>query len=211
MNKDRLFLYAITDRSCLKGGISLTEAVEQAILGGATIVQLREKNMPFAELSALARDVGAVCKKYGVPLIINDSVKVCLAADADGVHLGQGDMSAREARELLGADKIIGVTAKTVRQALDAAAAGADYIGSGAVFSTQTKPDAKSMDIKTLKSITAASPIPAVAIGGINGGNVQKLRGSGISGAAVVSGIFAAPDIKAAAADLYAKLKEIIR
>ncbi|MCD8181579.1 MAG: thiamine phosphate synthase [Firmicutes bacterium] len=209
INRKILRLYAVTDRSHL-GGRTLGEDVERALKGGVTLLQLREKNMPFEELVQSAREIKEICRKYNVPLIINDNVRAAVAVGADGVHLGQGDMPADEARALLGNDKIIGVTAKTVLQARKAEADGADYIGSGAVFGTATKSDAKKMDIATLKSITAAVGIPVAAIGGITAENVGALSGTGIAGAAVVSGIFAQSDIEKAARKLYRKIGEII-
>ena len=181
-------LYAITDRSLIQ--TSLAADIEQAVKGGAELIQLREKNVTDEQYTAYAVEALGICRKYNVPLIINDNINVCLAAGADGVHLGQSDASPAEARKILGDAAIIGVTAKTAQQARKAFADGADYIGSGAVFGTTTKGDAKKMDIKTLKSITAASELPVYAIGGINADNISQLAGSGIYGAAVVSGIF---------------------
>lgn len=210
MNIDRktMRLYAVTHRSWL-GGRSLAEDVEAAIKGGATLIQLREKNMDINNFAKEAEEILLMCRKYNVPLIINDNIDVALAVGADGVHLGQSDMNAAKAREILGEDKIIGVTAKTVSQAQKAQRDGADYLGSGAVFGTSTKADAKPMDLETLRSITASVNIPVVAIGGITGENVLCLKGSGIAGAAVVSGIFAQKDVEAAARDLSRKICEI--
>ena len=211
MNKENLLLYAITDRSWLKENETLKEAVKSALEGGATIIQLREKNLSYDEFLHTASELLPLCHSFGVKLIINDNVQICLEANADGVHLGQGDLNAYEARKILGDDKIIGVTAKTVEQAKKAFADGADYIGSGAVFGTSTKSDAKKMDIETLKSITASVDIPVVAIGGICIDNVEKLYGSGISGVAVVSGIFAQRDIKKAAQEILRKIQFLRR
>lgn len=210
MNIDRkaMRLYAVTDRSWLDGR-SLAEDVEAAIRGGATLIQLREKSMDINDFVEEAEEILSVCRKYGVPLIINDNIDVALAVGADGIHIGQDDTSAAKAREILGEDKIIGVTAKTVCQAQKAERDGADYLGSGAVFGTSTKADAKPMNLETLKSITSSVNIPVVAIGGITGENVLYLKGSGIAGAAVVSGIFAQKDIEAAARDLSRKIYEI--
>lgn len=201
-------IYAVTDRSWLDGR-SLAQDVEAAIKGGATLIQLREKNMDLDSFLKEAEEILLICRKHDVPLIINDNIDVALAAGADGVHLGQNDINAASAREILGKDKIIGVTAKTVWQAQKAERDGADYLGSGAVFGTSTKADAKPMDLETLRSITASVNIPVVAIGGITGENILRLRGSGIAGAAVVSGIFAQKDIEAAARDLSRKICEI--
>lgn len=181
-------LYAITDRNLIQS--SLGEDIAAAVKGGAGLIQLREKNVTEDEYIAYAREALAVCRSLGAKLIINDSVSVCAAAGADGVHLGQGDADPKEARRILGGNAIIGVTAKTVEQAQRAEADGADYLGSGAVFGTSTKADAVKMDIETLREIAATVSIPVYAIGGINAENISQLRGSGIYGAAVVSGIF---------------------
>lgn len=181
-------LYAITDRNLIQS--SLGEDIAAAVKGGAGLIQLREKNVTEDEYIAYAREALAVCRSLGARLIINDSVSVCAAAGADGVHLGQGDTDPKEARRILGGNAIIGVTAKTAEQAQRAEADGADYLGSGAVFGTSTKADAVKMDIETLREIAATVSIPVYAIGGINAENISQLRGSGIYGAAVVSGIF---------------------
>ncbi len=209
MDKKILRLYAVTDRSWLNGR-ALEDDIEKAIKGGVTLVQLREKNIATDDIIKSAIRIKSVCKKHGIPLIINDNVDAVIGSDADGVHLGQSDMSISEARKILGKNKIIGATAKTVEQAHKAELEGADYLGSGAIFGTTTKDDAKKMDIETLKSIIQSVKIPVVAIGGIIGENILELRGTGISGAAVVSGIFAQNDIEKAAEDLYKKAGEII-
>lgn len=196
-----LQLYAVTDRRWLRG-TSLASAVEQALQGGVTCVQLREKDLPFAEFLASAREIKALCQRHHVPFIVDDDLDIALAADADGLHIGQKDMPAAEARKLLGPDKILGVTAKTVEQAIAAWQAGADYLGSGAVFPTGTKKDTIPLPLTELQKITAAVPIPVVAIGGIDAGNISQLEGTGIAGVAVVSGIFAQAEIKKAASDL---------
>lgn len=182
-------LYAITDRRLIHS--SLAEDIEAAIRGGAGMIQLREKNITRDEYIRAAEEALEVCRRRGVPLIINDSIEVCAAVGADGVHLGQGDGDPKYARRLLGSGAIIGVTAKTTEQVKAACAAGADYIGTGAVFGTSTKADALPMDGETLTYLTSLSTVPVYAIGGINAGNINRLRGSGIYGAAVVSGIFA--------------------
>ncbi|MGN0162616.1 MAG: thiamine phosphate synthase [Candidatus Ornithomonoglobus sp.] len=181
-------LYAITDRGLIQR--SLGEDIEAAVKGGAGLIQLREKNISDEKYIEYAEEALAVCRKYNVPLIINDNIEVCIKSGADGVHLGQGDASPADARRILGSGAIIGVTAKTALQAQKAYSDGADYIGSGAVFGTVTKGDAKKMSIDTLKEITAVSKLPVYAIGGINIDNVQELKGSGVYGIAVVSGIF---------------------
>lgn len=194
-NKDRLRLYAITDRRWLKGK-SLAEQVEKAIRGGATMIQLREKDMPMDDFLAEAIEIQKVCARGGVPLIINDNLEIALRSGADGVHVGQEDMSPCEIRRRAGRNLIVGVTAKTVEQALRAQAEGADYLGSGAVFGTATKSNARAMSLETLRAICTAVKLPVVAIGGINRDNISRLHSTGVSGVAVVSGIFAAEDIE---------------
>lgn len=194
LNREMLRLYAVTDRAWT-GKQTLAEQVEAALKGGATCVQLREKTLERDAFLAGAIEMKALCGKYGVPLIINDDVEIALESGADGVHVGQDDMNARNVRRLAGDRLIVGVTAKTVEQARAAQEAGADYIGSGAVFGSTTKLNARPMTIQTLAGICASVDIPVVAIGGINRSNVEILSGTGICGAAVVSGIFAAEDI----------------
>ena len=209
LKKEDLRLYAITDSRLLKEGQTLPEAVEEAILGGATMVQLREKNIEKDELAALAKGVQEVCRVHGIPFIVNDDPYLAKSIGADGVHVGQEDTDAEEARRILGPDAIVGVTAKTVEQAKRAVAAGADYLGSGAVFGSVTKTDALPMTKELLTDITAAAGIPVVAIGGIDAGNAGLLKGTGISGLAVVSGIFASEDVRGAAGKLRAIADEI--
>lgn len=192
--RNMLRLYAVTDSRWL-GGKTLCSQVEQAILGGVTCVQLREKHLSGKELYAQAAEIAALCRQYGVPLIVNDDVELALQVGADGVHVGQSDMQARDVRRIAGDRLILGVTAKTKEQAQQAYAAGADYLGSGAVFGTATKADARPMSRETLQSIVRSVPIPVVAIGGINRQNIASLAGTGVAGAAVVSGIFASQDI----------------
>ena len=201
MEREQLALYAITD-SRLATKQTIYEQVEDALKGGVTMLQLREKNAEYDSLREEALQIQKICKKYDVPLIINDDVKLAKEIDADGVHVGQSDLEAGQARKILGPDKIIGVTAKTVEQAIKAAEAGADYLGSGAVFGTVTKADAKPMTMELLKEIVASVKIPVVAIGGIDETNIEKLAGTGIAGVAVVSGIFAKEDCKKAAEEL---------
>lgn len=201
MNNKDLSIYAITDRAWL-GDDTLAQAVEKAIIGGATIVQLREKLLKGEELKQLALEVKAICNRYCVPFIINDDVYLAKEIDADGVHVGQSDMAIKQARELLGPDKIVGATAKTIEQATKAEAEGADYLGSGAIFGTTTKKDALPMTMELLNSICDSVSIPVVAIGGIDETNVSKLRGAKIAGVAVVSGIFAQKNITAATENL---------
>lgn len=205
-----LRLYAVTDRAWTFRQ-TLFEQVECALRGGVTLVQLREKSMERAAFLEEALEIKALCHRYGVPLIINDDVGLAIKCGADGVHVGQSDMRAGDVRARVGKGMIVGVTAKTVEQALAAQAAGADYLGSGAVFGTSTKADAKPMSLDTLRSICAAVDIPVVAIGGVNKGNISLLAGTGVSGAAVVSGIFAAQDIERECRELRALAEEIAR
>lgn len=209
MDKHILQLYAVTDRRWLKEGQTLSEAVEAAIRGGATLVQLREKDMDDDAFIKEALEVKKVTDVYGIGLIINDNIKVCKACDAAGVHVGQEDMSAAKAREALGPDKIIGVTAKTVEQALSAVEQGADYLGSGAMFGSSTKSEAKPLTLEELKKIRQAVDVPIVLIGGIDEKNIVCLKNSGAQGAAIVSGIFAKDDIEKAARELKALSLEI--
>ena len=205
-NKGCLALYAVTDSRWLREGESIVSEVEKAILGGATIVQLREKDR-----ERLKRDAGrclSVCRSYGVPLIINDDVDLAIEIGADGVHLGQEDMSASEASAIFGG--IIGVSAHNVGEATKAKEDGADYIGCGAVFPTSTKDNTSALGLDGLKKITSEVSIPAVAIGGIDENNISMLEGSGISGVAVVSAIFAKGDTERAAKDMRKKVSSIL-
>ena len=195
LTNEMLRLYAVTDRAWLRGRTFL-EQVEDALRGGATMVQLREKTLDEDAFLREAIALAKLCHRYGVPLLINDNVEIARRSGADGVHVGQEDMAAEEVRGILGSDMIVGVTAKTVEQALRAQDAGADYLGSGAVFGSSTKLNAKPMTRETLSAITHAVSIPVVAIGGIHSGNILELAGTGIAGAAVVSGIFAAENIE---------------
>ena len=196
-----MLLYAVTD-SAWVGELSLAQQVEMAIKSGATFVQLREKTLPFDEFVALAKEIKLITDQYNVPFVINDNVDVAIACDADGVHVGQSDAEVFYAREKLGADKIIGVSAQTVEQALKAQGNGADYIGVGAVFQTSTKLDADSVSHEVMKQISNAVTIPIVAIGGISKENILELTGTGIDGVAVVSAIFAQKDIATAVKEL---------
>jgi thiamine-phosphate pyrophosphorylase len=204
-----MLLYVVTDRTWL-GGNSLAQQVEETIKAGATFVQLREKELGYDEYVAEARKIKAVTDRYHIPFVIDDNIEVALAVGADGVHVGQSDRAAREARALLGADKILGVSAQTVEQAIEAEKNGADYLGVGAVFSTSTKLDATDVSYETLKQICAAVSIPVVAIGGINEKNILHLKGSGADGVAVISAIFAKPDIYDAAKTLGRLAKEMV-
>lgn len=198
---EELRLYAVTDRRWLAGR-TLYDAVREAIDGGATLVQLREKDLDPEAFREEAGEIRDLCASRGIHLLINDNVMLAKEVNADGVHLGQDDMDPAEARKLLGADKIIGVTAKTVEQAVRAENAGADYLGVGAVFPTESKKDAKRITMEQLLTITRAVSIPCVAIGGITEQNAEELRGSGVSGIAVVSALFAQRNIRVAAKKL---------
>ncbi len=207
--KDML-LYVVTDRSWL-GEETLYSQVEQALKGGATFIQLREKDLEEEVFFSEAMELKELCKKYRVPFVINDNVELAKKVDADGVHVGQSDMKIKEVRKILGKNKIIGVSAGTVEEALSAQAENADYLGVGAVFHTGTKSDASAVSHDTLKAICAAVNIPVVAIGGITKENVEELKESGIAGIAVVSAIFACENIKKGTEELKQAAKRIIK
>ena len=207
--KEDMVLYAITDRHWLNGE-SLYQQVEKALQGGVTFLQLREKNLDKELFMKEAREIKELCRKYKVPFIINDNVEIAKAIDADGVHVVQSDMEAGDVRKRLGADKIIGVSAKTVEQALLAEKHGADYLGVGAVFTTSTKTDATGVSHETLRDICQAVKIPVVAIGGITKDNVDELSGYGADGIAVISAIFAQENITEAAKDLKQRSMQMV-
>ena len=211
MNCDRkdLMLYAVTDRSWL-GGETLRSQVERALKGGATFIQLREKELDEADFLEEAKEIQKLCREYHVPFVINDNVEIAAAIGADGVHVGQSDMEAGDVRRRLGPDKIIGVSAQTAEQALRAQEHGADYLGVGAVFPTGSKADATEVSREMLEEICRAVDIPVIAIGGIGRENVMELKGSGICGIAVISAIFAQKDIEAAAAELKKRVEEML-
>ena len=194
-DKKDLLLYAVTDRHWLNGE-TLYSQVEKTLEGGTTFVQLREKELDEEKFLEEAKEIKELCRRYQVPFVINDNVHIALAMDADGVHVGQSDMEAGDVRAKLGPDKIIGVSAQTVEQALLAEKRGADYLGVGAVFHTDSKADAADVSHETLKAICDAVSIPVIAIGGISKENVSELAGTGICGIAVISAIFAQKDIK---------------
>lgn len=205
-DKKDLLLYAVTDRRWL-GGRRLADQVEEALKGGVTFVQLREKDLDEERFLEEAKEIKELCRRYQVPFVINDNVGIAQAVDADGVHVGQSDMEAGDVRARLGQDKIIGVSAQTVEQALLAESRGADYLGVGAVFATGSKADASEMDHETVKAICQAVHIPVIAIGGITRENVGALAGTGVCGAAVISAIFAQEDVE----EETRKLKEAVR
>ena len=204
-----MLLYAVTDRSWLCGR-PLKAAVEEALRGGVTMVQLREKDISDEEFLREALEIKPLCERYGVPFIINDNVKVALLSGADGVHVGQTDMDIADARRILGDNKIVGVSVQTTAQAIKAEKNGADYLGVGAVFNTSTKIDADFVPYDILKEICAAVSIPVCAIGGISRKNIGALFGSGVDGVALVSAIFASEDIERECEALLALSKEMV-
>ena len=208
-SKKELMLYAVTDRHWL-GDETLYDQVKKALDGGATFVQLREKKLDREDFLAEALEIQKLCKKYGVPFVINDEVSIAKDIDADGVHVGQSDMEAMDVRKVLGPDKILGVSAQTVEQAIIAEKHGADYLGVGAVFATGSKDDADDVSHETLKAICEAVSISVIAIGGITKDNVSELAGSGICGVAVISAIFGQNDIKKATEDLKASVEKML-
>lgn len=209
LDKNSLLLYAVTDRHWLNGA-SLYEQVEQAIEGGASFVQLREKELEQEAFLQEAIEIQKLCRNYHVPFVINDNVEIARSIDADGVHVGQSDMEAGDVRTIIGEDKILGVSAQTVEQAVLAEARGADYLGVGAVFHTGSKADASEVSFETLKAICEAVKIPVIAIGGISRDNVLSLGGSGICGIAVISAIFAQKDIRGATSELRRLTEEMV-
>lgn len=206
-----MLLYAVTDQSWLKEGERLPSVCEAVLASGATFLQIREKDLDPGAFETEAARLKALCKRYGVPFVVNDSVEIALAIDADGVHVGQSDIRGRDIRSLMGPDKILGISAGTVEEAVAAEHAGADYIGVGAVFGTSTKKNARNLTVSKLREITEAVSIPVVAIGGINKNNLMELAGSGVDGVAVVSAIFAAEDPGRATAELLAIAEEMVR
>ena len=208
LSKKDMLLYAVTDRRWLDGK-TLASQVEKALKGGVTCLQLREKELDDESFLSEAFEIKEICSRYGVPFIINDNVEVAVKCGADGIHVGQSDMNAGELRRLVGDDMIIGVSAGTVEEAVEAFRNGADYIGTGAVSATSTKNDADAVDPSVLSEICASVPIPVVAIGGITEANILRLSGSGADGVAVVSAIFAQPDAEEAARRLLELSKQM--
>lgn len=207
----QLRLYAVTDRAWAAGEEDFFRQIEAAIDGGAAIVQLREKHLDDAAFLREAERFVELCRRKGAVSIINDRPDIAARTGADGVHVGQEDLAAARARDLLGPDKLVGVSAHSVEEALAAQAAGADYLGIGAAFATGTKTDAAPISRDTIRAITRAVDLPAVAIGGISRDNILELKGCGLDGVAVVSALFARPDVKAAAAELLRRSQEIAR
>lgn len=204
-----MVLYAVTDRTWLNGE-TLGKQVEDAIKGGVTFVQLREKHLDREEIKKQALEIKGICKRYNVPFVINDDVELAIEVGADGVHVGQEDMQAGLARKKLGEDYILGVSAHTVEEALNAQSNGADYLGVGAVFNTTSKNNVTRMSNETLSAICEAVTIPVVAIGGISSDNVTELAGTGIDGVAVISAIFAKENKTEAARKLRQKVEKYI-
>lgn len=194
ISKSQMKLYVVTDRSWLDGKL-FTEEVEKTLQGGATLIQLREKNLSYDEFLKEGKEIKKITDKYNTPLIINDNVEIAMNIYASGVHIGQSDMDTEEVKKLIGKDKILGVTAKTVEQAIKAEKDGASYIGVGAAFSTSTKLDTRVITFETIKNICKSVTIPVVAIGGIDENNIMNLKGLGIHGVALVSSIFSKEDV----------------
>lgn len=210
IRKEDMRLYLVTDRSWLKGQ-QLSDQVEESLKAGATMVQLREKNMLFHQFLDEAHRIRVLTRQYQVPFIINDNVEIAIASDADGVHLGQKDGDITLARVRLGKNKIIGISTHNVEEAIAAEKNGADYIGVGAVFPTSTKKDANPLTVDILREICEAVTIPVVAIGGITKDNIMKLKGSGVDGVAVISAIFSREDITEATKEMFQLSGNIIR
>ena len=205
-----MLLYAVTDQMWLKEGETLGDVVESVLQNGATFLQIREKDLAQDAFEAEAERLKTLCAQHGVPFVVNDSVEIALQCDADGVHVGQSDIKGRDIRAMIGPDKILGISAGTVEEAVAAEKAGADYIGVGAIFTTSTKKNARNMTMEQLKEIVSSVSIPVVAIGGISAENILQLRGSGVDGVAVVSAIFAAEDPGKATADLLKLAEEMV-
>ena len=208
LKKEQCLLYAVTDRSWLRGQ-TLAQQVEAALRGGVTMLQLREKNLDEEAFEREARVIQDLCRSFDVPFIINDNVELAKKLNADGVHVGQSDMPAHLARKLMGDDKIVGVTAKTVPQALEAYEQGADYLGCGAIYPTTTHVNTVITPVETLKDVVKAVPIPVNAIGGLNKDNIFVLKGSGIAGICVVSAIMKVADPETATRELKQAFREL--
>ena len=205
-----MLLYAVTDQRWLKEDQTLLSVCEDVLANGATFLQIREKDLDANSFETEAAKLKELCARYKVPYVVNDSVEIALAIDADGVHVGQSDIQGRDIRGMIGPDRILGISAGTVEEAIAAETAGADYIGVGAVFGTSTKKNARNMTVDQLREICGAVSIPVVAIGGIDAKNLMELSGSGVDGVAVVSAIFAAEDPGGAAAQLLELVKEVV-
>ena len=208
-DKRHMLLYAVTDRAWT-GKQTLYEQVEAALKGGVTCVQLREKELDETAFLQEAKELCALCRRYGVPFLVNDNVEIAIACGADGIHVGQEDLAAGEVRRRVGETMILGVSVHTVEEACQAVRDGADYLGLGAVFPTSTKTDVEQMSNETLQAICDAVDVPIVAVGGINRGNILRLAGSGVDGVALVSAIFSAEDIEGTCRELRAMSKEMV-
>ncbi len=209
-DKKAMLLYAVTDRAWV-GKQSLYEQIESALKGGATCVQLREKNLNDEEFLKEAMEISVLCKQYGVPFFINDNVEIAVKCHADGIHVGQEDMEVTQVRQRVGADMIIGVSVHSVKEALEAVENGADCLGVGAMFSTSTKTDADVLSKETLRNICVAVEVPVVAIGGIDKTNISQLAGTGVDGVALVSAIFASDDIEKECRLLHKLSEEMVK
>ena len=209
--KNAMLLYAVTDRSWLKENEDLTSVCKTVLENGATFLQIREKDLDEETFEQEAEALKQLCAKYHIPFVVNDSVEIALDIDADGVHVGQSDIKGRDIRSMIGNEKILGISAGTVEEAVAAEKAGADYIGVGAVFDTSTKKNARSLTMDKLKEISESVSIPVVAIGGISASNIMELTNSGVDGVAVVSAIFAAENPGEATAKLLELSKEMVR
>ena len=205
-----MLLYAVTDQAWLKEGQTLLSVCEEVLANGASFLQIREKDLDENAFEAEANKLKELCTRYNVPYVVNDSVEIALAIDADGVHVGQSDIKGRDIRSMIGPDKILGISAGSVEEAIAAENAGADYIGVGAVFTTSTKKNARNLTVEKLKEISSSVSIPVVAIGGINAKNLMELSGSGVDGIAVVSAIFASDNPGKATAELLELVKEML-
>lgn len=205
-----MLLYAVTDQGWLKEGEILLDVVKEVLANGATFLQIREKDLSEADFEREAKKLQDICKEYQVPYVVNDNVEIAIKIGADGVHVGQSDILGRDIREMIGSDKILGISAGTVEEAIAAEKAGADYIGVGAIFETSTKKNARNMTMDALKEIVDAVTIPVVAIGGINASNMLELKGSKVDGVAVVSAIFAAENPGEATGALYEMAKRLV-
>lgn len=208
LDNNQLLLYAVTDRHWLNGR-TLKDVVKESLDGGVTFLQLREKNLDDEAFLNEAIELQKLCKEYNVPFIVNDNVDIAVAMNADGVHVGQSDMEAGSVREKLGPDKIIGVSAHSVEEALTVEKNGADYLGVGAMFPTGSKDDAEVLSFDVLKGICEAVSIPVVAIGGITYDNISSLQDTGICGVAVISAIYAQENIEASTKALHDKLEQL--
>ena len=208
--KQAMLLYAVTDQTWLNEGQTLLSVCQDVLANGATFLQIREKDLDANSFEAEAAKLKELCAQHKVPYVVNDSVEIALAIDADGVHVGQSDIKGRDIRSMIGPDKILGISAGTVAEAIAAEKAGADYIGVGAVFGTSTKKNARNLTVEKLREICSAVSIPVVAIGGINSRNLMELCGSGVDGVAVVSAIFAAEDPGKATAQLLTLARQMV-